>query len=142
MTDEHTPAVPQPTPPPARQPMSESDERNWAMAAHLSALVAFLSIPSLVGPLIVWLIKKDDSPYVAAHSVEALNFNISVLLYLIVGTIALSILGFVTLGIGFLLAIPAVFVALILWLVFVIQGAIAASRGQTYRYPATINFVS
>jgi uncharacterized protein len=142
MTDEHTPAVPEPTPPPARRPMSESDERNWAMAAHLSALVALLSIPSLVGPLIVWLIKKDENEFVRAHSVHALNFNISVLLYLIVGTIVLAILGFATLGIGFLLAIPAAFVVLVLWLVFVIQGALAASRGQDFRYPATINFVT
>lgn len=122
--------------------MSEADERNWAMAAHLSALIAFISIPSLVGPLVVWLIKKDESPFVAAHAVDALNFNISVLIYTIVGSLAMAFIGLVTLGIGLLLAIPAIFVAFVLWLVFVIQGAMAASRGEQFKYPWTINFVN
>jgi uncharacterized Tic20 family protein len=132
-----TPAVPAP-----KARMSEADERNWAMAAHLSALIAFISIPSLVGPLIVWLLKKDESTFVATHAADALNFNISVLIYTIVGTLAMAFIGVVTLGIGLLLAIPAVFVAFVLWLVFVIQGAMAASRGEPFKYPWTISFVS
>lgn len=121
--------------------MTDADRKNWAMAAHLSALIAFIGVPSLVGPLVVWLVKKDTDPYVAAHSAHALNFNISVLIYTIVGSIALGIIGLVTLGIGFLLAIPAVIVALIAWLVLVIQGGLAASRGEQFRYPVTIDFV-
>ncbi|HEY5890746.1 MAG TPA: DUF4870 domain-containing protein [Acidimicrobiia bacterium] len=131
-----------PDAPLVRPRMSESDERNWAMAAHLSALIAFISIPSLVGPLVVWLIKKDESPLVAAHGADALNFNISVLIYTIVGILALAFIGFVTLGIGLLLAIPAAFVAFVLWLVFVVQGALAASRGEQFKYPWTIHFVN
>lgn len=111
------------------------------MAAHISAFVAFIGIPSLVGPLVVWLIKKDTDPYITAHSVHALNFNISVLIYTIVGSIAVGIIGFITLGIGFLLAIPVVIVAFIAWLVLVIQGGLAASRGEQFRYPLTIDFV-
>lgn len=122
--------------------MSEADERNWAMAAHLSALVALVSIPSLIGPLVVWLIKKDSSPFVAAHGSEALNFNISVLIYTVVGSIAMVLIGLVTFGFGLILIIPVVIVALILWLVYVIQGSIAASKGQDFKYPWTIRFVS
>lgn len=121
--------------------MSDADRKNWAMAAHLSALVGFVGIPSLVGPLVVWLAKKDTDAYIAAHSVHALNFNISVLIYTIVGTIAVVIIGIVTLGIGLLLAIPVVVVALIVWVVLVIQGGLAASRGEQFRYPMTIDFV-
>lgn len=121
--------------------MSDADRKNWAMAAHLSALIAFVGIPSLIGPLVVWLAKRDSDPYVATHSVHALNFNISVLIYTIVGSIALGIVGIVTLGIGFLLAIPVVIIALIVWLVLVIQGGLAASRGEQFRYPMTIDFV-
>jgi len=128
----------QPAPP---QPMSDADRKNWAMAAHLSAFVAFIGVPSLVGPLVVWLLKRDTDPYIAAHSVHALNFNISVLIYTIVGSLALGIFGLITLGIGFLLAIPVVIVAFIVWLVLVIQGGIAASSGQQFRYPITIDFV-
>ncbi|MEX1037554.1 MAG: DUF4870 domain-containing protein [Acidimicrobiia bacterium] len=135
MTDEQSPT------PQTPRPMTDADRKNWAMAAHLSALIAFIGVPSLVGPLVVWLVKKDTDPYVAAHSAHALNFNISVLIYTIVGSIALGIIGLVTLGIGFLLAIPAVIVALIAWLVLVIQGGLAASRGEQFRYPVTIDFV-
>jgi hypothetical protein len=121
--------------------MSDADRKNWAMAAHLSAFVAFIGVPSLVGPLVVWLLKRDTDPYIAAHSVHALNFNISVLIYTIVGSLALGIFGLITLGIGFLLAIPVVIVAFIVWLVLVIQGGIAASSGEQFRYPITIDFV-
>jgi hypothetical protein len=121
--------------------MSEADRKNWAMAAHLSALIAFVGVPSLIGPLVVWLAKKDSDVYVTAHSVHALNFNISVLIYTIVGSIALGIIGLATLGIGFLLAIPVVIIALVVWLVLVIQGGLAASRGEQFRYPMTIDFV-
>jgi uncharacterized protein len=121
--------------------MSDADRKNWAMAAHLSALIAIVGIPSLIGPLVVWLAKKDSDAFVAAHSVHALNFNISVLIYTIVGTIAFGIFGLVTLGIGLLLAIPVVIIALIVWLVLVIQGGLAASRGEQFRYPMTIDFV-
>ena len=134
MTDEQIPSPQPPT-------MSDADRKNWAMAAHLSALVGFVGIPSLVGPLVVWLAKKDLDAYIAAHSVHALNFNISVLIYTIVGTIAFGIIGLVTLGIGFLLAIPVVIVAVIVWVVLVIQGGLAASRGEQFRYPMTIDFV-
>lgn len=135
MTDEQIPA---PQPP---SPMSDADRKNWAMAAHLSALVGFVGIPSLVGPLVVWLAKKDNDAYVAAHSLHALNFNISVLIYTIVGSIALGLFGLVTLGIGLLLAIPVVIIALVVWVVLVIQGGLAASRGEQFRYPMTIDFV-
>ncbi|MGF1617092.1 MAG: DUF4870 domain-containing protein [Acidimicrobiia bacterium] len=127
--------------PQSPRPMSDADRKNWAMAAHLSALIAIIGVPSLVGPLVVWLAKKDSDPYVAAHSVHALNFNISVLIYVIVGSVALFIISIVTLGIGFLLAIPAVIIALVIWLVLVIQGGLAASRGEQFRYPLTIDFV-
>jgi uncharacterized Tic20 family protein len=135
MTDEQIPA---PQPP---SPMSDADRKNWAMAAHLSALVGFVGIPSLVGPLVVWLAKKDNDAYVAAHSLQALNFNISVLIYTIVGSMALGLFGLITLGIGLLLAIPVVIIAFIVWVVLVIQGGLAASRGEQFRYPMTIDFV-
>ncbi len=135
MTEEQSFA---PQPP---RPMSDADRKNWAMAAHLSALIAFIGVPSLIGPLVVWLVKKDSDAYIAAHSAHALNFNISVLIYTIVGSIAVGIIGIFTLGIGFLLAIPAVIVALVIWLVLVIQGGMAASRGEQFRYPLTIDLV-
>jgi uncharacterized protein len=133
-------------PPPSQQPPGPpgvpADARNWAVAAHLSALVTFLGIPSLVGPLIVWLIKRDEDPYIAEHAREALNFQISVLIYVIAGGV-IAVVGVVaTLGIGLILIIPLVIAAAIAWFVLVIMAAVKASSGERYRYPLTIRLVN
>ena len=107
------------------------DARNWATLSHLSAFVAFFGIPSLVGPLVMWLIRRDD-PYAEFHAKEALNFNISFLLY----GIASAILILALVG---LLLLPIV---LVTWFVLVIRGAVKASAGEYYRYPMTLRFVS
>lgn len=106
------------------------DAQNWAVGAHLSAFVMLLGVPSLVGPLVVWLMKKDD-PYVEAQARSALNFNISFLLYGIVAGLAV----FVLIGI---VALPLLAIT---WFVLVIAAAVGASRGEDYRYPLTIEFI-
>ncbi len=108
-----------------------SESRNWATFAHLSAFVMFLGIPSLIGPLVVWLAKKDD-PFVEAQAKEALNFNISMLIYAIAAGISILLV------IG-IIALPAVFIA---WFVLVIVAAIRSADGEQYRYPFTIRLVS
>ena len=108
-----------------------SESRNWATFAHLSAFVMFLGIPSLIGPLVVWLAKRDD-PYVEAQTKEALNFNISMLIYAIAAGISILLV------IG-IIALPAVFIA---WFVLVIVAAIRSADGEQYRYPFTIRLVS
>lgn len=129
------------SPPFSRPELSDSDRRNWAMAAHLSALVAFLGVPSVVGPLAVWLVKKDEDPFIAEHSANALNFNISVLIYTVVAAIATVIVGLATFGFGLLIAVPVLMIAFVAWLVFVVQAGMAASRGESYKYPWTFDFV-
>ena len=112
-------------------PELTSESRNWGTLSHLSAFVVFLGIPSLVGPLVMWLLRRDD-PWTEHHAKEALNFNISFMIYGVVA--GLSIL----LVIGLLL-LPAV---LITWFVLVIKGALRASAGEDYRYPMTMRFVA
>ena len=107
------------------------ESQNWAAGAHLSAFIMFFGIPSLVGPLAVWLIQKGD-PYVEAQAKEALNFNISFLIYGIVAAISVILL------VG-LLALPLVLIA---WFVLVIVASVAASHGEDYRYPFTIRFIN
>ena len=109
------------------------NERTWGMLAHLSAL-AGLVVPLIgivLGPLVVWLAKRDESVFVAAHAKEALNFNISVLL----GAIVCMLLMLVFIGV---LLGTALFIA---WLVMTLVAAIKASEGHPYRYPFSLRLV-
>ncbi|MFD2570135.1 DUF4870 domain-containing protein [Spirosoma soli] len=126
--------TPPPTPPlsPTPVPMSQSDERMWAMLTHLSALTGlFTLVGSLVGPLIIWQIQKEKSAFVDFHGKEAVNFNITM-------AIAAAI-SFVL----FLLLIGLVLMWLVgvIWLIFTIIAAIKANNGEYYRYPVTIRFI-
>jgi uncharacterized Tic20 family protein len=114
------------------------DARTWAMLAHLSALIALIVGFVFVGPLVVYLVKKDD-PFVRRHAAEALNFNLSVTLYAIVGGFVMVILIIFLVG---LLLIPLAIAAGVAWFVLVIVAGVKANNGEDYRYPLTIRFVS
>ncbi len=113
------------------------DSRSWALAAHLSALLAlFVALP-FVGPLIVYLAQKDD-PYVRRHAAEALNFNISFMIYAaVLGTVTVILLLII---VGLLL-IPLLLALGLLWIVLICVAAVKAGQGEEYRYPLTIRFV-
>jgi uncharacterized Tic20 family protein len=141
MNDPYAPpsSVPPPPPPP---PMGlSSDERLWAMLGHLSALTGLLTggIGNIVGPLIVWQVKKDSLPFAAAEAKEALNFNISWLLWTLALWIVTGILMLVI--VGFLL-IPVLALLGVAWLVLTIIAGLKANEGKAYRYPLTIRFIS
>ncbi|MBI4939233.1 MAG: DUF4870 domain-containing protein [Actinobacteria bacterium] len=102
------------------------------MVAHLSSFVAAYVALGLIGPAVVMATMGQRSAFVRRHAVEALNFNISVLIYALVS----GVLAFVLIGIPLLVALA------VLYLVTTIQGAMAANRGEEYRYPLTIRFVS
>jgi uncharacterized Tic20 family protein len=132
-----------PPPPPGHPSGVAAEQRQWAMFAHLSAIAGAVLTSGVggwgtfLGPLIIWLIKKDTMPFVDDQAKEALNFNITVAIVFF----ALWVLVFVTLGIGFLIAIPAWFVVGIAWLVFTIIAAIKSNDGIAYRYPFTLRLV-
>lgn len=116
------------------------DSTNWAMGAHLSALVAALaSVGALVfiGPLIVWLMKRDQDPFVERHAREALNFNLLMLALVIVGLVV-SVL---TLGFGLIVVVPVGLVIGLVWLVTTIIGTVKAANGEEYSYPFNIPLV-
>jgi uncharacterized Tic20 family protein len=114
-----------------------AEQRQWAMFAHLSAIAGAILTSGVggwgtfLGPLIIWLIKKDTMPFVDDQAKEALNYNITVAIVFL----ALWVLVFLTLGIGFLVALPAWVVIGIAWLVFTIIAAVKANDGVGYRYP-------
>lgn len=135
-TSSAPPSYGQPGPPPhsgATAGASEAEERNWAMFAHLSALVGFIvPLGSVVAPLVIWQVKKDTMPFAAEQAKESLNFNITVAIAAIISSILMMVL------IGFLL-LPVVVIA---WLVLTVIAGMAASRGESYRYPFTLRLIS
>ena len=111
---------------------SNPESRMWAMLAHLSALSGFV-IPfgNIIGPLLIWLVKRDEMSFVADQGKEALNFNISMTIYMLVS----GVLIFVLIG------IPLIIVLAIAWLVLSILAAVKANEGVVYRYPLTLRLV-
>lgn len=119
-------------------PAAGDPSGQWALAAHGSALLSLFVGFNFLGPLVVYLIKRDGDPLVREHAAEALNFNLSAFIYLAVGTGVVIVLSFVLIG---LLLIPLLALGAALWLVLVVIGTVKASRGELYRYPLTIRFV-
>jgi uncharacterized Tic20 family protein len=106
--------------------------RNTAVAAHLSTF-AGLVVPfgSVIGPLAVWLTRRDRDPFIDDAGREALNFGISIAIYgAVVLVAALMLVG-----------IPLLIVGVIAWVVLASLAAVKASQGQSYRYPLTMRFV-
>lgn len=135
-----------PIPPPSPQtPLGSptQEERQWAMFAHLSALVGGLLTSAVggwgtfIGPLVIWLMKKETSAFVDDQGKEALNFNITVA----IAMIALVLISVMTFGIGLIIAIPAWIVIGVGWLVLTVIASIKANEGQAYRYPVSIRLI-
>lgn len=119
------------------RPLSSSEERTWAIFAHLSAPIAFLlSAGSLnfLGPLIIWAIFKDRSPLVRTASAGSFNFNVSIW---IINALA-GLLAVVTLGFGLLIAIPVWITTFVVAAIMHIMAAMKASNGEAYTYPLQI----
>lgn len=114
-------------PPPVPQPAFNSSDRLLVVLAHLSGLLGV----GLLLPLIVYLVKKDDAPAVAAHACEALNFHISLLIY------AIACIPLIFLLIG----VPMLFALGVTGLVLAVVGAVRASEGKPWRYPLTLRLV-
>ena len=105
---------------------STPDENSMAMLAHLLALFT-----GFVGPLIIWLMKKDESDLVNDQGKEALNFGISITIYYAVAGLSIIVI------VGFLL-LPAVWIFAI---INIIRAAIAANKGERFRYPLCIRLI-
>jgi len=135
-----------PTPPgePSLVGAPSAEERQWALFAHLSALLGAILTGAFgggwgcfIGPLIIWLVKKDTMPFVNDQGKEALNFNITVAIAFLV----LLLLSIMTFGIGLFIAIPLWVIIGIAWLVLTIIAAIKANEGVRYRYPFTLRLI-
>jgi uncharacterized Tic20 family protein len=122
---------PPPPPPPGPGQLTPDQERLWGMLAHLLSFVAAYLFLGFVAPLIVLLVFGQRSLFVRANAVESLNFNLTWLLYGIIGVI----LALLLIGIVILIVLG------IAYLVLVIIASVRANNGEVYRYPATIRFI-
>ncbi len=107
-------------------------ERNWAMLCHLSAFAGyFFPFGGIIGPLICWLSRKDESQWVNQNGKASLNFQMSILLYMILAApLVIIIIG-----------IPIIIFLAVLEIICIIIASIKASKGEEYRYPITIPFI-
>jgi hypothetical protein len=113
-------------------PDATPDQRTYALFTHLSLVLAHMGI-MVIPPLVLWLIKRKESHFIDDHGREALNFQISLLIYALVSTLLIPVCG---------LGIVGWIATYILGIVGMIMAAVAANRGEYFRYPATIRFIS
>ena len=107
-------------------------ERNWAMFCHLSAFAGFFfPFGGIIGPLVCWLSKKDESVWVYLNGRDSLNFQLSILLYIVLALpLCLILIG-----------IPIVAMLGTLKVICIIIGSVKAARGESFRYPLAIPFI-
>jgi uncharacterized protein len=109
-----------------------AEEKTYGMLAHLTALAGFI-IPFgfVLGPLVIWLMKKDQSEWVDKQGKEALNFNISIAIYgIVAGILTLIVIGlFLAIAVG------------VFWLVMVIMATVKVNNLEDFQYPLTIRFM-
>ena len=107
--------------------------RTWAMLCHLSALLAFIGIPcgNLLGPLVIWLIFRNEFPLVDQEGKEALNFQISFTIYALIAAVLVLIL--VGIGLIVILAIADI--------ILVIMATVKVNNGEKFKYPLTLRFL-
>lgn len=119
-----------------------SSAMTWGTAGHLAAFIWLVGIPGPIGPLIVWLLKRGDHPFIDDQAKEALNFQLSVLIYQVAVVLLAALLMIPTIGLAILPGAAAVIVIGLLAIVFSVIGAFNASEGNRYRYPLTIRMIS
>jgi hypothetical protein len=120
----------QPSVPPP--PAVNRDENMWAMLCHAAALVGFIiPLGNVIGPLIIWMMKKDQFPLVDDQGKEAVNFQISMTIYYLIAAVLILIL----IGIALLIVLG------IFSLVMTIIAMIKANSGERYRYPLAIRLI-
>ena len=109
-----------------------SQERTWTMLTHLSAFAGLIfPFGNIVGPLVIWLVKRDEFPSIEDHGKEAVNFQISVTIYYIVS----AVLVMIVIGLPMLLAV------MIFQVVCIILATLKANAGEVYQYPLSIRFI-
>jgi uncharacterized Tic20 family protein len=108
------------------------DEKNWGMFCHVAVFAGCIfPLGNIIGPLVIWLMKKDQYGFVDYNARQAMNFQITFLIAMLVS----ALLSFVLIGILMMIGLG------IFALVATIKAIVASSRGEYYRYPWSIQFI-
>jgi uncharacterized Tic20 family protein len=133
---------------PVHDDQANEAERTYTTFQHLVGLLSMvdgMGFLGLIGSIIMWRIKANDSPYYDDHGRETVNFQISMLVYLFGGGIILALFTLITFGVGVILTVPLAILGtlflVVIRLVGGIRGAMAANRGEFYRYPMCLRFL-
>lgn len=112
--------------------MSQAEEQQWAMFTHISALAGVLTgIGFIVGPLIMWLLRKDQSAYIDEHGKEAVNFQITMMIAAFISSLLIILL----------IGLPLLLVVILAMVILPIVAGLKAGKGESYRYPFTIRLI-
>jgi uncharacterized Tic20 family protein len=115
------------------EPMGEDEERKWAMFAHIGTFSSmFVPLGNIIAPIVIWQLKKNESPFVVEQAKESLNFQITLMIYAVISFLLVFIV------IGFFL----IFALAIFGLIIVIVAGVKANEGEHYRYPMTLRLIS
>lgn len=132
------------------EPTADSNQRTYALFNHLAGLISVFSggLPfgGLIATAIVWRIKAKESPFLDDHGREAVNFQISQFVFIVGGIVAAALFSAITLGVGAIIVAPLAALGavalMVLNIVGCVRGAIAANKGEYYRYPMCFRFIS
>ncbi len=112
--------------------MSEDEERKWALFAHIGTFSSmFVPLGNIIAPIVIWQMKKNESPFVVEQAKESLNFQITLMIYGLISFLLVFII------IGFFL----IFALVIFGLIIVIVAGVKANAGEHYRYPITLRLI-
>jgi uncharacterized Tic20 family protein len=115
------------------EPMNENEERRWAMFAHIGTFSSMIvPLGNIIAPIVIWQLKKNESPFVVEQAKESLNFQITLMIYAVISLLLVFII------IGFFL----IFALVIFSLIIVIVAGVKANDGEHYRYPMTLRLIS
>ncbi len=110
----------------------DKEQRNWGALCHVSALIGYVfPLGNILGPLVIWILKKDEMPFVDDQGKESINFQITVLLaFIVCAILTLAIIGF------FLFALVAIY-----QIIAIVLASIKANEGVNYRYPYILRLI-
>jgi uncharacterized Tic20 family protein len=122
--------------------MISRNDKNYSSITHLSGFAGwFFPFGNILAPLVLWSVKKNESTFIDEHGKAAVNFQLSIMLYVVLLAILFIPIAIFTLGLGVIAILIGIIPAVLLKIALVILASIKANNGEDYTYPFTINFI-